>query len=110
MRFLRTAVKCLTKFERRSLVKAYPSPDVDIAYTPNMDEYLKPFIQGITTPGRPLKEMCRIVCLMCLILCALSMKTFYPWIVQLPQPRKSGSLPTPGTAKKTLVQAGHVTP
>ena len=26
------------------------------------------------------------------------------------QPRKPGSLPTPGAATKTLVQAGHVTP
>ena len=55
--FLGTAVKRLTKFERRSLVKAYPRPDVDVAYTPNMDEYLKPFIQGITAPDKPLKEM-----------------------------------------------------
>ena len=55
--FLGTAVKRLTKFERRSLVKVYPRPDVDVAYTPNMDEYLKPFIQGITAPDKPLKEM-----------------------------------------------------
>ena len=26
------------------------------------------------------------------------------------QPRKPGSLPTPGAATNTLVQAGHVTP
>ena len=55
--FLGTAVKCLTKFERRSLVKVYPRPDVDVAYTPNMDEYLKLFIQGITAPDKPLKEI-----------------------------------------------------
>jgi hypothetical protein len=55
--FLETATsKPLSKFDRRSLVKS-PRPDVNAVYTPSMDEYLKPFVQGITLPDKPLKEM-----------------------------------------------------
>ena len=42
--FLESAVKRLNKFERKMLVKTYPRPNVDVAFTPAMDEYLKPFI------------------------------------------------------------------
>ena len=56
--FLETATsKPLSKFDRRSLVKTSPRPDVNAVYTPSMDEYLKPFVQGITLPDKPLKEM-----------------------------------------------------
>ena len=56
--FLETATcKPLSKFERRNLVKASPRPNVNAVYTPSMDEYLKPFVQGITLPDKPLKEM-----------------------------------------------------
>jgi hypothetical protein len=54
---LETAVKQLNKFERKTLVTTYPRPDVDAAYTPAMDEYLKPFIQEITTPHKPHKDL-----------------------------------------------------
>ncbi len=49
--------KRLNRFERRSLVKAYPRPNVDVVYTPSLDEYLKPFIQGVAGPNKPLKEL-----------------------------------------------------
>ena len=39
------------------LVKTYPRPNVDVAFTQAMDEYLKPFIQGVTTPDKPHKEL-----------------------------------------------------
>ena len=56
--FLETATcKPLSKFERRNLVKSSPRPNVNAVYTPLMDEYLKPFVQGITVPDKPLKEM-----------------------------------------------------
>jgi hypothetical protein len=55
--FLGTVAKRLNRFERRSLVKAYPRPDVDVVYTPSLDEFLKPFIQGIAGPDKPLKEL-----------------------------------------------------
>jgi hypothetical protein len=42
--FLETSGKRLNKFERKTLVKTYPRPNVDAVYTPAMDEYLKPFI------------------------------------------------------------------
>ncbi len=45
--------KRLNRFERRSLVKAYPRPNVDVVYTPSLDEYLKPFIQGVAGPNKP---------------------------------------------------------
>ena len=55
--FLESAVKRLNKFDRKMLVKTYPRPNVDVAFTPAMDEYLKPFIQGVTTPDKPHKEL-----------------------------------------------------
>ena len=56
--FLETATsKPLSKFDRRNLVKISPRPDVNAVYAPSMDEYLKPFVQGITLPDKPLKEM-----------------------------------------------------
>ncbi|CAB4013556.1 Hypothetical predicted protein [Paramuricea clavata] len=55
--FLETAVKRLNKFERKTLVKTYPRPNVDAVYTPAMDEYLKPFIQGVATPDKPHKDL-----------------------------------------------------
>jgi hypothetical protein len=55
--FLGTVPKRLNKFERRSLVKVYPRPNVDDIYTQSLDEYLKPFIQGVAAPAKPLKEL-----------------------------------------------------
>ena len=55
--FLESAVKRLNKFERKTLIKTYPRPNVDVAFTPAMDEYLKPFIQGVTTPDKPHKDL-----------------------------------------------------
>ena len=49
--------KRLNKFDRKALVKTYPRPDVDAVYTPAMDEFLKPFIQGIIAPDKPIKDM-----------------------------------------------------
>ena len=55
--FLESSVKRLNKFDRKMFVKTYPRPNVDVAFTPAMDEYLKPFIQGVTTPDKPHKEL-----------------------------------------------------
>ncbi|XP_028411552.1 uncharacterized protein LOC114534197 [Dendronephthya gigantea] len=52
-----TTSKPLSKFDQRTLVKAFPRPDVSAIYTPSMDEYLKSFVQGITIPDKPLREM-----------------------------------------------------
>ncbi len=49
--FLGTTNKRMNKFERKSSVRSYPRPDVDEVYTPALDDYLKPFIQGITAPA-----------------------------------------------------------
>ena len=38
-------------------MKAYTRPNVDVVYTPSLDEYLKPFIQGVAGPNKPLKEL-----------------------------------------------------
>ena len=51
----------MNKFERRALVKSYPRPDVDAAYTPSMDDYLKPLIPGIMAPDKPLKDLQDII-------------------------------------------------
>ena len=55
--FLGTTNKRMNKFERRSLVRYYPRPDVDTVYTPSMDDYLKPLIPGIMAPDKPLKDL-----------------------------------------------------
>ena len=58
--FLGTSAKrFISRFERliRSLVKLYPRPNVDSVYTQALDEYLKPFIQGVSAPDKPLKEL-----------------------------------------------------
>ena len=55
--FLNTASKRLNRFERRSLLKTFPHPDVNCIYTPSLDQYLKPFVQGVAAPDKPLKEL-----------------------------------------------------
>ena len=35
----------------------YPRPNVDSIYTPSLDEYLKPFVQGVSAPDKPLREL-----------------------------------------------------
>ena len=39
------------------MVKTYPRPTVDVAFMPAMDEYVKPFIEGLATPDKPYKEL-----------------------------------------------------
>ena len=39
------------------MVRTYPRPNIDVTYTPAMDDYLKSFIQGISAPDKPLKEL-----------------------------------------------------
>jgi hypothetical protein len=55
--FLGTTNKRMNKFDRKTLVKSYPRPDVDEVYTPAMDDFLKPFIQGIMAPDKPHKDL-----------------------------------------------------
>ncbi len=45
--FVHTIRKPLTRFERRTLVKTFPRPNIDEVYTPVLDDYLKPLIQGL---------------------------------------------------------------
>ena len=35
----------------------YPRPNVGSIYTPSLDEYLKPFVQGVSAPDKPLREL-----------------------------------------------------
>ena len=55
--FLGTTNKRMNKFDRKTLVKSYPRPDVDKVYMPAMDDFLKPFIQGIMAPDKPHKDL-----------------------------------------------------
>ncbi len=50
---LSTTNKRMNKFERRALARSYHRPDVDAAYTPSMDDYLKPLIPGIMAQTSP---------------------------------------------------------
>ena len=55
--FLGTTNKRMNKFERKALVRSYLRPDVDPVYTPDMGEFLKPFVQGIIAPDKPLIDV-----------------------------------------------------
>lgn len=55
--FLGTFSKRLSRFERKSLIKTYPRPNVDSVYTPSLDEYLQPFIQAVSAHEKFLKEL-----------------------------------------------------
>ena len=50
---LSTTNKRMNKFERRALARSYHRPAVDAAYTPSMDDYLKPLIPGIMAQTSP---------------------------------------------------------
>lgn len=51
--FVHTIRKPLTWFEQIALVKTFPSPNIDEAYTPVLDNYLKPLIQGLKSQDKP---------------------------------------------------------
>ena len=39
----------LSSFERKTICRKYPRPDVDSAYTPNLDDYLSSLVRGVKT-------------------------------------------------------------
>ena len=47
--FLDTTRKPLSSFERKTICRKYPRPDVDSAYTPNLDDYLTSLVPGVKT-------------------------------------------------------------
>ena len=53
---LGTTSKRMNKFERRTLVRSYPWPDVDAVYTPSMDDCFNPLIPGIMALDKPLEN------------------------------------------------------
>ena len=55
--FLGTTRKPLSKFDRRQIVKDYPRPNVDAAFTPRLDSYLPGLMGGLTGPDAELREI-----------------------------------------------------
>lgn len=47
--FLGTIHKPLSAFDRKSICRTYPRPDVDAVYTPAIDKYLTSLIPGVKT-------------------------------------------------------------
>ena len=45
--FLDTTRKPLSSFERKTICRKYPRPDMDSAYTPNLDDYLTSLVPGV---------------------------------------------------------------
>ena len=45
--FLDTTRKPLSSFERKTICRKYPRPDVDSAFTPNLDDYLTSLVPGV---------------------------------------------------------------
>ena len=54
---LKVIQKPLQRFERRALVREFPRPASEPAFTPTLDSYLISMIQGIKTPDNSLKEV-----------------------------------------------------
>ena len=52
----------LKRFERRAIEKEFPRPNVDAAYTPNLDSYLVPLIAGIKGPDQCLRDIQDKIC------------------------------------------------
>lgn len=52
----------LKRFERRAIEKEFPRPNVDAAYTPNLDSYLVPLIAGIKGPDQSLRDIQDKIC------------------------------------------------
>ena len=55
--FLGTTRKPLSKFDRRQIVKDYPRPNVDAAFTPRLDSYLPGLMRGLTGLDAELREI-----------------------------------------------------
>jgi len=53
--FLGTTRKPLSKFDRRQIVKDYPWPNVDAAFTLRLDSYLPGLMGGLTGPYAKLR-------------------------------------------------------
>ena len=55
--FLGTTRKPLSKFDHRQMIKEYPRPNVDAAFTPRLDSYLPGLMGGLTGPDAELREV-----------------------------------------------------
>ena len=55
--FLGTTKKPLSRFDRRQIVKDYPRPNVDAAFTVRLDFYLAGLMGGLTGPDAELREI-----------------------------------------------------
>ena len=56
------SIQLLKSFERRAIKKEFPRPNVDAAYTPNLDSYLVPLIDGIKSPDESLRDVHDKIC------------------------------------------------
>lgn len=56
---LNASIRPLKRFKRRVIYikKEFPRPNVDAAYTPNLDNYLVPLIPGIKNPDEALRDV-----------------------------------------------------
>ena len=59
---LNASIQPLKRFERRAIKKEFPRPNVDAAYTPNLDSYLVPLIPGIKGPDEALRDVHDKIC------------------------------------------------
>ncbi|PFX12630.1 hypothetical protein AWC38_SpisGene23376 [Stylophora pistillata] len=55
--FLGTTRTPLSKFDKRQIVKEYPRPNLDAAFTPRLDSYLPGLMGGLTSPDAELREI-----------------------------------------------------
>ena len=55
--FLGTTRTPLSKSDKRQIVKDYPRPNVDAAFTPRLDSYLPGLMGGLTGPEAKLREI-----------------------------------------------------
>ena len=56
------SIQPLKRFERRAIKKEFPRPNIDAAYTPNLDSYLVPLIPGIKAPDETLRDLHDKIC------------------------------------------------
>ena len=59
---INASIQPLKRFERRAIKKEFPRPNVDAAYTPNLDSYLVPLIAGIKSPDESLRDVQDKIC------------------------------------------------
>ena len=50
-------LKPLQRFERRTIIKDFPRPASDGAFTPNLENYLPSMISGLKLPDNSLRDI-----------------------------------------------------